>query len=109
MPVRCSWPHSCSAPSPAASVAAAPDYSRLSTIEYLISIIHHSSAALSMHHITLAAAFLFTLPGVLLAQNPDSTNPKSAPAAASAGPAVPAVKSRQSMVFGLLVMEIGEG
>jgi len=62
-----------------------------------------------MHHLTLAATILFTLPALLVAQNPATTDPKSAPAPAPAAPSGPAVKSRQSTVFGLLVMEIGEG
>jgi hypothetical protein len=67
-----------------------------------------------MRLITLPTfAVILAVPGFLRAQLTDPTKSKPAPAAAApaapASGASPAVKSRQSTVYGLLVMEIGEG
>ncbi|HWB03707.1 MAG TPA: S16 family serine protease [Verrucomicrobiales bacterium] len=57
----------------------------------------------------LIAALFVATPGLLLAQSKESPKTPPAPATAPAVTAGPQLKSRQSTVFGLLVMQLGEG
>ncbi|HEX2746957.1 MAG TPA: S16 family serine protease, partial [Verrucomicrobiales bacterium] len=63
-----------------------------------------------MKSIVLAASsLLFTVPSLFSADSKEPAKAAPAPATAPAAAKGPEIKSRQSMVFGLLVMELGEG
>ena len=64
-----------------------------------------------MHHhrLFLTATASLLLPAALHAQLKDPTKEDPAKSAPAAEPAAPGLKSRQSTVYGLLVMQIGEG